>query len=332
MITKLCSFSGVSVNFFLLSNNHVTASFLASYIGKRLRQGYRLTELINPLRRELVRVRRATQARFRHLIEKGNKPGLASRMNYSSVFSSSLFFLFKIYRQYNGSFFKKQNTFVNHEFILMLFFVARELFNNCYKNFFANSLDSTRFAGLTYNFYVYQVHFMFFYKSSRANLYGSYLFLPLFFPNSLSLVKYPDYYFFLREISDSFTVNFSVIQGVTYFSFATKNISNYPVYRAIAIGFSSFLRYLRFDIIKFNIALYYNLIGINRKNQRSLRSRNKQGLLGFKFHLKGRFTRKQIAASHIFRKGPLPLSTVNASIDYAFNTVPLKNSAVGIKV
>lgn len=332
VMARIASFSSVKVVFFLLSNNHITASFLASYIGKRLRQGYRLIELINPLRRELSRVKRASQDRFRQLVTKATKPGIALRMNYASVFSSSLFLLFKAYRQQMGLFYKIQGTFINYEFFLLLFFLARHLFVNSYKQFFSFSAGVTHFAGLCYNFYAYQPHFLFFFKSSRASAYGSYLFLPLFFPGSFSLALYPDYYFFLREMADSFSANFSVLQGMGSFSFATKNISTYPIYKAVAIGFSNFLRYLRFDLVKFNLAFYYNLIGINKKKLRSLRSYSNHGLLGFKFHLKGRFTRKQIAASHIFRKGPLPLSTVTASIDYAFNTVPLKNSAVGIKV
>lgn len=332
VITNISNFSSVKINFFLLSNNHITAGFLASYIGKRLRQGYRLTELINPLRRELSRVKRASQSRFRNLVEKATKPGIALRMNYASVFSCSLFFLFKAYKQCNGLYYIIHNTFVNYESFLVLFFVARQFFANSYKRFFEFPTIVPHFAGLIYNFYVYQAHFLFFYKSSRANIYGSYLFLPLFFPNSFSLTAYPDYYFFLREMYDGFSANFSVIEGAGSFSFATKNISTYPIYKAVVIGFSSFLRYLRFDMAKFNLALYYNLIGINKKKLRSLRTHAGHGLLGFKFHLKGRFTRKQIAASHIFRKGALPLSTVTASIDYAFNTVPLKNSAVGIKI
>jgi ribosomal protein S3 len=62
-----------------------------------------------------------------------------------------------------------------------------------------------------------------------------------------------------------------------------------------------------------------------------LQSRFK-GLLGFKFQFKGRFTRKLIAASYKYSIGRMPLTTLNADIDYAFKTVAIKNSAVGVKV
>ena len=57
-----------------------------------------------------------------------------------------------------------------------------------------------------------------------------------------------------------------------------------------------------------------------------------RGLLGFKFQFKGRFTRKLIAASHTYSIGHMPLTTLNTDIDYAFRTVAIKNSAVGLKV
>ena len=57
-----------------------------------------------------------------------------------------------------------------------------------------------------------------------------------------------------------------------------------------------------------------------------------RGLIGYKIQLKGRFTRKQIAAKHIFKGGNVPLNTLNSNIDYGFATVPIKNSAIGVKV
>lgn len=56
------------------------------------------------------------------------------------------------------------------------------------------------------------------------------------------------------------------------------------------------------------------------------------GLQGFRIRLHGRFTRKQIASSYHFQEGSLPLSSMDASMDYGFTTVPLRNSAIGIKV
>ena len=59
---------------------------------------------------------------------------------------------------------------------------------------------------------------------------------------------------------------------------------------------------------------------------------NFYSVFGFKVHLRGRFTRRQIASSIRFVKGRMPLNTLSADIDYGFSTVPLKNSLVSIKV
>jgi len=48
------------------------------------------------------------------------------------------------------------------------------------------------------------------------------------------------------------------------------------------------------------------------------------------FH--GRFSRKQKASSIWFSYGKVPLNKVNINIDYSFFTIPLKNSAVSIKI
>jgi len=58
----------------------------------------------------------------------------------------------------------------------------------------------------------------------------------------------------------------------------------------------------------------------------------KGSLFGFKFHFRGRFSRKQRAGSFIITKGNMPLTTLSANIDYGFVTVPLLNSIVSIKV
>ena len=59
---------------------------------------------------------------------------------------------------------------------------------------------------------------------------------------------------------------------------------------------------------------------------------NFQKLIGFKFHCSGRFSRKQRASSLWFREKKIPLNTMTANIEYGFHTVPIRNSAVSIKI
>ena len=50
-------------------------------------------------------------------------------------------------------------------------------------------------------------------------------------------------------------------------------------------------------------------------------------------YLSGRFRRKQRAETYYwFSKGKVPFNTLSAFIDYAYYTIPLKNSAITVKV
>ena len=50
--------TNILINYYLIDNKQITANFLATYIGWRLRQNYTLTMLLNPIQRELHRVMR----------------------------------------------------------------------------------------------------------------------------------------------------------------------------------------------------------------------------------------------------------------------------------
>jgi len=74
----------------------------------------------------------------------------------------------------------------------------------------------------------------------------------------------------------------------------------------------------------------------NKINLRNIRQRYffkyKSILMGFKISLKGRFSRKQRASSILLQQGKIPLNTLDIDIDYSFYTIPLKNSAISIKI
>jgi hypothetical protein len=60
---------------------------------------------------------------------------------------------------------------------------------------------------------------------------------------------------------------------------------------------------------------------------------NEQAVLyGYKFHFKGRFTRKQRAASLWFSKGAVSSSAMNANVDYGFYTIRLRYSVCTVKI
>jgi hypothetical protein len=87
----------------------------------------------------------------------------------------------------------------------------------------------------------------------------------------------------------------------------------------------------------FNFIYYKKLwLSFNNANYRADRDDYKKktqaALFGYKLSVKGRLSRKQRASSRWYQEGKLPLNTLNINIDYAFFTVPLKNSAVSIKL
>jgi hypothetical protein len=57
-------------------------------------------------------------------------------------------------------------------------------------------------------------------------------------------------------------------------------------------------RLISFDFVKFKYSYLQDKLNLNKRNLRKFKPKGHSGLLGFKFHCKGRFTRKQIAASY----------------------------------
>ena len=91
------------------------------------------------------------------------------------------------------------------------------------------------------------------------------------------------------------------------------------------------------NLLNFN---YFKYIWLQTKkiNLRDLRSNSNNKLkyrsilVGFKLAFKGRFSRKQRASDIWYMRGKVPLNTLSVKLDYYFFTIPLKNSAISIKI
>ena len=90
-------------------------------------------------------------------------------------------------------------------------------------------------------------------------------------------------------------------------------------YLYVSFSFKKFLEYLNLNRRKH----YIKLKNIYKSSSY---------ILGYKMSFKGRFTRKQRASSIWFHQGFVPLNTIKGFIDYSFFTIPLKNSAISIKL
>lgn len=121
------------------------------------------------------------------------------------------------------------------------------------------------------------------------------------------------------------SLNFIMFQTKNLF-FSSKNMIN------IFYSLKNMIKY-NYYVFNYNFFLKYNKINKAKlRNIHQKRIENRGVLLGYKMAFYGRFTRKQRAASVWFKVGKVPLNSVTCRIDYGFYTIPLKNSAVSIKI
>jgi hypothetical protein len=132
--------------------------------------------------------------------------------------------------------------------------------------------------------------------------------------------------FFCEYIFDDFVVAFESLC-------LWKNYSNLyfedKIFYAQNIFFKHLITYTGHN---YNYSWLFEYYNYNKKRLRTKAFKIEAGLLGFKFHCLGRFSRKERASSEWFIQGKVPLNTLKAHIDYGFWTVPLKNSSISIKV
>jgi hypothetical protein len=124
-----------------------------------------------------------------------------------------------------------------------------------------------------------------------------------------------------------------ILDNIIYkiYNFLLININN-----KFNIEFKKFYFSIFFfnNLLKFNYFKYIWL-QIKKFNARNIRNSNiikYSMLLGYKLAFKGRFSRKQRASNIWYMHGKVPLNTLSVKLDYFFFTIPLKNSAISIKI
>lgn len=146
------------------------------------------------------------------------------------------------------------------------------------------------------------------------------------------LIFFSHYYvgFFFEFLRDRLlnyeTARSLLLQG-SFFSFRGINCST--LYHLTGASLLSFLKFsIQHSVPPRSMD---TLFAVNRQRFRSF-TPPACGITGYRIRLHGRFTRKQIAAAYHYQEGSLSLSSLDSFIDYGFATVPLRNSAIGIKV
>lgn len=121
-----------------------------------------------------------------------------------------------------------------------------------------------------------------------------------------------------------------------YYALQTSsNVFFYPTYKLIStkliyIGSFFIKNFINYKLIQ-DMWLFFNNFNLRNLRQKYI-TRFKTSLYGFKIVVKGRFSRKQRASKVSLNMGKVPLNTGDAKIDYSFFTLPIKNSAVSVKV
>lgn len=301
------------LSLFIIDNNSINATFTAKYICKKLSQNFGIKALISPLLREYRILARILKIRYKDPLNLGKK-GLFFSFKVSFL-KSFLLSVFSFYKKFYYKFFLLKGSWFTLN-LLWFFLWINEV-----------TLDLQTFVGISKRFMQKRFLFMlFFHYDEHKSLESLRLVFDLLFPdNPFFYYSYKNsdiaFFFFL----DDFFSNFFLLFNVPIVRF-------FEAYGFIASVY--FLKKLvRFKLWMYNWGWILNAKKINRKKLRFLTYRDDIfGFLGFKIHLRGRFSRRQRASYIRFYKGTVPTNTMRATIDYGFSTVPLKNSLISVKV
>ena len=331
----------VNINFYLVGNEHITANFLAVYIAQRLKQKYRLNFLINPLLRELKRIKKIS---FKQNKNKYSAKRLNNQLSHNyNLYTHSLRYLFNSYQTQQYIWFNQTNSWLNYDSLISQFTVVKHCFGIINIKSMLNSFLSdinikmrARVFGICRVSNNKRAHVLFFVKATYYKLYTAYLLkINRNRHNSFNLKISPDYFIFVREMYYDLYSSFINISANDSFDFIFTNVSKLPVWYSLRIGLKSLAKLQFFSHFVQKKSYIYHKYQISKGAIRRFKVKKQnpdRALIGYKIQLKGRFTRKQIAAKHVFRGGHVPLNTLNSNIDYGFATVPIKNSAIGVKI
>jgi Ribosomal protein S3, C-terminal domain len=327
-----------TIHFFQVNNEQISARFLAKFLAIRFSQGFTVRGALNPIRRDLRLAKRlAKRAHYKKMAwhrrlsvpaGRGGFSALTDLLTLSQAFTPQhrfnrkcawgydhLFLSFRLRRHLPKKF---QTINLRSLFASTKKKNRRRFFNKkAIKSYRAGSSRFRSFYRFLRFFHDRRFLYSFVYHfTSQAK--------KLFFFKNYALA------FFLEYVFDRFAnyeMAHSFLSRQPFAAF--RGLSSAGLYHLTGASLLSFLSFSSQASI--SPRSYDTLFAVKRQ----LIRRSKKpaiGIQGFRVRLHGRFTRKQIAASYHFQEGAMPLSAVDVSIDYGFATVPLRNSAIGIKV
>lgn len=330
----------IKLTYYFLSNDSVTAQFLSRYIVLKLKKGFTIIKILNPLKRELIRV---------------SKKSRGSKLPYSdiildkvkiqrdtvNVYKKSIsYYLGSCYTLFNILF----NKFYNKNNILMYYNLYL-----LYKKGKANKKKVTHFIKLKKFFFIifiklisninkndilkYKIPYQQF-RLNKLNKQKKLRKISIICSLILYLEKkktlYPEWCWKKNQLN-FFNNNFFSISRLLKNACIALNLKK-KLINNVQMSFSAFFNknYIKFNMVK---TLWEIYLKVNIRNEKDLYiPKYNASIMGFKFVFKGRFSRKQRASKTTLLIGKVPLNTLKYKIDYSFITIPLKNSAISLKL
>ena len=212
--------------------------------------------------------------------------------NYKLIFIKKLNMMNIILYLWYLNFYKKNKTFISFDIIEFNQYVFKELKN---KNYFL--IKKFISINIFYNIFL--------------NINNKFYIIEL------------NNYKYINSVFNSLYIN----NNILYYNIEKyKKIYTNLLFTSINIK-KLYLNYHYYKI------LWLKSIGFKKRIWRNKEDNDKKPIIiGYKMSFRGRFSRKQRASSIWFTHGKVPLNTINNVIDYSFFTVPLRNSAVSIKI
>jgi len=300
-------------DFFLLRNIDVNAKFLSRYIARKLQQGFFLKRLSKTLSKELNKVSSYINALYfiNIKLNLNNKYKIFNlNIFLKSLFLRLLNLLLNIYKLECCKYYKLNSCWLNFDSFILLYWILNKF------NYIEEKI------GISFFYFQYKGGFNLFFNNDcflMSNFFlSNYLRMNIFIPfKNIRNLEFSHDFIYVSL----YTFNFS------FFDYFIGFMKNAPLLKISMCFFYKSLKYNFFIRDYFIVKSLKKNIFKFKKNLKIL-----HGFFGFKFHFKGRFSRRQKALSVVYNFGKVPLTKLNANIDYSFYTIPLLNSAISVKI
>lgn len=351
--------------FCFITNNSVNAKFLTRYMGLKLKRKFPLFVVVNPLKKEFRKLSNKKREKkynllFNFFTSKIDLNLSKNQFNYKKSFRFILTFLFEKYLELSFFYYKNYKTLITTDiYIYFLMLKNKYKYVSLLKIWKRKFLRIFRERSVWNNQHLkkkWLKFLIFLLKTNKLKIYflnklKVLSFMIVYIKNKLLLNllfgsnKYyiDDFVAILFGLRGDYTTFFffnSDYVFLTIYSFFFNNSLNYIAViksntRYITTSHYFLKSYMFYLYVQYGFINLLNYLKINKKNyyfkMKELYSTS-SFILGYKMSFKGRFSRKQRASSVWFHQGFVPLNTIKGSIDYSFFTIPLKNSAISIKL